>query len=393
MTHFTGICTFPHGPFISAGLLLATCCAFVATAYAVASCRLVVLSFVSDTGNFEQSFSRFNTVQTEAFQEYKVALGLFQWLRPDEDTWDDGTCVGYQQSMLEAFADNYFDMARVAGSMSVLVGVMVVLWAVVNACIAWNIWQIIILAFLLLSGTVAAALSFIFLKSEICNDKFSDSSCSIDESGLVLVAGSILWLSGFLITVIFMRTLDSRVDDFGLSELERARAREMALIKDKRAREKERLQRQRAEARERQLAQLAAVPSGEDEHGMAGVVVTPTTAQSYSSDEGHRDEVRIVSTRRTQQSRQLNDTIPPNVTVVDDEAEAEPDEYEVYINTRMQRVDEILRDIQDTEDRHPSNSEKQHSSATNRRSRATDHADDENGRSGASTFKSSGAEI
>ena len=341
--------TFPHGGFISAGLLLASCAALVATTYSVASCRMVVLTFRSDSGNFEQTFSRFNSVQTDSLREFKTALGLFQWLRPNDDRdWDEGTCVGYQQSMKEEFSEKYFEMARIAGSMSVLLGIVVVLWAVVNSCIAWNTWQIIILSTVLLSGTVAASLSFIFLRSDLCNNIFPDSSCSIDEGGLVLIAGTILWLSGFLITVIFMRTLDNRVDDYGLSDIERARAREMALIKEKRTREKERLQRQRAEERERRLAQMEATPVQSGEAALGAVIVTPTSLQSSSS-ESNRDSMHVVPAVGASHSDSVHGTEEPPIVVEDD---VEQDEYEVYINTRQQRIDEILRDIQHSEDRH-----------------------------------------
>ena len=307
---------------------------------------MVVLTFVSDTGTFEESFSRFNSVRTDAFVEYKVGLGLFQWLRPNVDTdWDDGTCVGYVQSMKEEFSEKYFEIARISGSMAVMLSVLVVLAAIMNACMAWNMWQIIILSLLLLAGSVASSLAFIFFKSDLCNSTFDQSSCSMDEGGLVLVAGAILWLSAFVITVVFMRTLDNRVDDYSLSELERVRAREMARVKAKRVREKEQ---QRDSARERRRTQIANKHEedrvGHEEHHVGDSALPPERRQLQSLNQNAQAEA--ASDRPQIQS--INDLEPTSITV-DDETQQEV--YEVYVNTKMQRIDEILRDIKYTEDR------------------------------------------
>jgi len=328
---------------VSAGLLLAACATLAATTYSVSSCRLVVLSFISDTGNFEQSFSR-NPTFFENFSEHKVSLGLFQWLRPNgsDAEWDDGACIGYQESMLDAFSELNFEIARGFGSLAVLLSVLTVLWAAVNSCIAWNLWQIIILSALLLSGTVAACMTFIFLQSDICNSTFPESSCRLDEGGLILVAGAILWCAGFLITVLFIRPLDRAVDENGLTELDKVRAREMAAAKEKRARERERKKMQ-----EREEIGVFTKHIYEEEEG--GIAVTPVTATSYSYDEADSKTPRQYRSPRQYPKEKATQSQPVSV-----DGSGQDDEYEVYVNTRKQRIDEILQDIQESEDTHKS---------------------------------------
>ena len=327
MTNFTGICTFPHGGVVSAGLLLAACAALASTTYSIASCRLVVLTFSSNTGSFEDTFSR-NPTTSDAFNEYKVALGLFQWLRPngDDGSWNEGNCIGYQQSMLEVFSELYFEMARGFGSIAVLLAVLSVLWATVNSCIAWNIWQIGILTILLLSGTVATAMSFIVIKSDLCNEVFPESSCAVDEGGLILVAGTILWFAGFLITILFVRPLDRLVDERGISELDRVRAREAAAAKEQRAR-----QREREERREQREAQELSM--FQEEEGGINVVDSDVYSDRRPPDGSGG------YTRRAAEKEAAS-------------ASGRGEEYGVYSNDRNQQIDEILMDIQASEDRH-----------------------------------------
>mmetsp|Transcript_2500 Transcript_2500/g.5144 ORF Transcript_2500/g.5144 Transcript_2500/m.5144 type:complete len:349 (-) Transcript_2500:273-1319(-) len=346
MTNFTGIFTFPHGGMISAGLLLAACAALAATTYSVASCRLVVLSFISNTGNFEQTFSRYNQVEFDSFSEYKVALGLFQWLRPngDDANWDDGTCVGYQQSMKDDFAEPDFEIARGFGSLAVLLSFIAVLWSFLNSCIAWNVFQIIILSFLLLSGTFASGMTFMFFRSDLCNSTFPESACRIDEGGLILVAGAILWFAGFLVTVLFVRPLDRVADDRGLTPYDRSQARESAAAKEKRRRARESRRQEQAKSKV-----LDGLTYEEEDGGIA--IITPVTAASYSYDEEDSNSPRKQKASKKSSSRAqpeaYSDPVPQN------------DEYEVYINSRNQRIDEILRDIQDSEDREQPKSTKQ----------------------------------
>jgi len=338
--------TFPHGGMISTGLLLATGAALAATTYSVVSCRLVVLSFISNTGNFEDSFSRFTQINQEDFTQYKVALGLFQWLRPngDDANWDDGTCVGYQQSMKDHFAETDFEIARGFGSIAVLLSVITFLWAGINSCIAWNVWQIIILAFLLLSGTFACGMTFMFFRSDLCNSVFPESTCRIDEGGLILVAGSILWFAGFLITVLFIRPLDRLADERGLSPMDRNRAREAAATKEARAREKERRRLEKQKEKQRTDKNNIYAPSAvefEEEDG--GIAVTPMTAASYTYSE---DEESAEKNTRKKRKPRAKSSQRNNGRADED--------YQVYVNSRNRRVDEILRDIQTSEDRQQS---------------------------------------
>ena len=73
--------SYPHGGYVSAGLLLSCCAAFSATCYAVASCRFLELTFETDQGSFENHFST-NPVSGNRWHFYRASIGLFQWLRP-----------------------------------------------------------------------------------------------------------------------------------------------------------------------------------------------------------------------------------------------------------------------------------------------------------------------
>lgn len=318
MTNFTGFCSFPHGGYISAGLFIATAAALVASVCAVVSCRLVILSYTSQTGNFEQSFSLTYRVHTSSVP-YKTAVGLFTWLRPNGNFtyWDDGTCVGYQTSMKQGFTDTAFEFARGSGSVAVLLSIVIVIWSIVGSCLAWNKWQIMILAGLSLFAAIASGLGFMIFRSNLCHSEFSDSSCSMGEGGLVLVAAVILWVTSFLIIVLFLRTLDQRISDPTLSDVERSKAQQLAETEKSNC---------------FQFKNHSDDPQDEvyDEQGK-----TPTTDGSNSFD----TESQIQET-----SADTGDEKEPISMGIDHE-----DEYEVYINNRGQRVDEILKDLQKSE--------------------------------------------
>ena len=199
---------FPHGGWSSAGLLLAACGAFATTTYAVVSCRFLEITFETDRGGLEGHFSPTATPEV-ALQRYKAVVGLYQWLRPIDSVleWNEGSCVGYQETMLREIQDNYFDMARVFGVIGVLMGFFVLLWSLLTACIVWNWMQLFILRALLLVGVLASGLAFLIVKSSLCDGQdgpLPEASCALDNGALVLIAAMILWMAAFIVAVVFI---------------------------------------------------------------------------------------------------------------------------------------------------------------------------------------------
>jgi hypothetical protein len=177
------------------------------------------VTFLAQSGSFEDHFSTTETVTNSVLRPLRASLGLFQWLQPFDDnaTWTDGTCVGYQESMLAVLQDGTFDAARSFGVIAVLMGGITSLWAFLSSCIAWNWVQLLLLRSLLLVGTIASGLSLVMLRADVCNEALPDGTCELAEGGMVLIAGMILWLAAFLIAVVFLRP---HVDEWMLEEQE-----------------------------------------------------------------------------------------------------------------------------------------------------------------------------
>ena len=169
----------------------------------------MVLTFQTDQSSFEGHFSIDNTPATNGgnqWQSLRASVGLYQWLRPIDSAlqWNEGACVGYQESMLAVLEDPTFDAARSFAVIAVLMGIIVSLWSMLSSCIAWNWIQLQILRVLLFLGTITAGLSFLFVRASICNDAFDPSaSCELEEGGFVLIAAMIMWLAAFLISIVF----------------------------------------------------------------------------------------------------------------------------------------------------------------------------------------------
>lgn len=177
---------------------------------------MVVVSFTSTQGGFEETFSDQNDRQGESAARYKVGAGLFQWLRPfdasdnsnsngDSTSWSNGYCVGYQSTMLTALSDTAFETARGFAVFAVLLSVIVTIWSMLSACIVWNRIQIRLLNACLLAGAVCTGLTFLLKRASICQTAFTDRECSMDQGGLCLVAAVILWMAAFMISVIFFK--------------------------------------------------------------------------------------------------------------------------------------------------------------------------------------------
>jgi hypothetical protein len=207
--------SYPHGGYVSLGLFLTCAAALSTTTYAVASCRMLVVTFTSTQGDFEQTFDRrdSNDREGDTAERFKLGAGLFQWLKPFGDvdaedgdsSWSDGYCVGYQSTMLDALSDTAFETARGFAVFAVLLAVIVTLWSLLFACISWNRIQIRLLNGCLLAGAICTGLTFIIKRAAICQTAFQDRSCSIDQGGLMLVAAVIMWMAAFMISIIFLK--------------------------------------------------------------------------------------------------------------------------------------------------------------------------------------------
>ena len=199
--------THPHGGNTFLGLLLATGAAFVATTYAVASCRFLVVSFESDTGHFEEYFV--NEQQVDAGRNrlaYKAGVGLFKFLRPnDVADWSEGVCTGYQELMMDELADPVWGTARFFAVMAVMMAAVVLFWTAGTACFGLNQIQIVLLGVCCLLGCVSSGMTFLMGRSGMCQDLFLTRDCKIDEGGLVMIAGTILWFIAFLVSVVYMK--------------------------------------------------------------------------------------------------------------------------------------------------------------------------------------------
>jgi hypothetical protein len=210
---------------VSAGLLLSCCAAFGATCYAILSCQFVTVTFWSDQGSFENHFSPGSATTAQVLRPFRANLGLFQWLSPFDvnAAWSDGTCVGYQESMLAVLQDGTFDAARSFGVIAVLMGGICSVWAFVSSCIAWNWVQLLMLRCLLCVGTVACGLCFLMLQADVCHDALPTGSCELAEGGMVLIAGMILWVAAFLIAVVFLRPYEAEEYLEDMDEVTKAR--------------------------------------------------------------------------------------------------------------------------------------------------------------------------
>jgi hypothetical protein len=210
---------------VSAGLLLSCCAAFSATCYAILSCQFVTVTFWSDQGSFENHFATNAVAASQVLRPFRANLGLFQWLSPFDvnAAWSDGTCVGYQESMLAVLQDGTFDAARSLGVIAVLMGGICSLWALMSSCIAWNWVQLLMLRCLLCVGTVACGLCFLMLRADVCHDALPDGSCELAEGGMVLIAGMILWVAAFMIAVVFLRPYEAEEYLEDMDEVTKAR--------------------------------------------------------------------------------------------------------------------------------------------------------------------------
>jgi hypothetical protein len=340
---FSEYCSsYPHGGYTSLGLFLTCAAALSTTTYAVASCRMLVVTFTSMQGGFEQTFSDFNDRDGTTTERYKVGAGLFQWLHPfdntangDSGSWSDGYCVGYQTTMLNSISDTAFETARGFSVFAVLLACIVTAWSLLMSCITWNRIQIRLLNVCLAMGAICTGLTFILKKAAICQTAFQDRTCSIDQGGLMLVAAVILWMAAFFISIIFLKPDDTDDDDenpvpmprksSSFENANRQSAKQSLSAKQfAQQRQKASQQRQKARGQSRTTASTGQTPP-----------LTPGTRGSfdYSYDSRESWTNPVPSRTRRPAAAQLT---------VDDVSDQQ--ELEVYMADRLDRIEGAMND-------------------------------------------------
>lgn len=186
-----------------------------ASGYAVASCRMLILSFTSSEGCFQEALSLYgdtsaapdnaNTTTNNAPTQCQASIGLYQWLQPaSSDDFKSGNCVGYEQTMLSILSDQSFEAARTFGVFSVLLSFVIFFWSLLLACIQLNRCQIWIFRCLCFFGTLSTGLTFLIQQSTICQSLFETESCKLDQGGLTMIAAFLFWFISFFIAQLWL---------------------------------------------------------------------------------------------------------------------------------------------------------------------------------------------
>lgn len=195
--------SFPHGSISTAGLLVATLSALAATFYSFMSCRYVLIDFRSKLGDFAELFA--NRGAGNIYVNYRVSAGLFSWLQPiDSSNFKKGECAGYTGAQTNGFGDSTFNTVQYFAVTSVLLSIAVVVWMLFMSCFALGKCQRNTMSIILLVQTILVGLSFMTLQSGLCTNVATESSCKIDQGGLVAVAAVILWFVTFLLSWLFV---------------------------------------------------------------------------------------------------------------------------------------------------------------------------------------------
>ncbi|CAB9504699.1 expressed unknown protein [Seminavis robusta] len=217
MSTYHGLCSYPHGGRSVSFLWFALVGATICTCYSISSCRLVVLTYTSNLGHFEDHFVNFDALSDE---RHTVGLGLFTWLRPsfyvdgDDDTvtratvgnWREGSCVGYNTLQLEDILDPTMEAVRILGVVSILLAFSVFLFSLMLSCLSLAAWQRYILSAACLFAGIGNGLVLLMLNSDLCTSMGTSgtSSCVMDQGGLVSIAAVILWVCAALLTYFYI---------------------------------------------------------------------------------------------------------------------------------------------------------------------------------------------
>jgi hypothetical protein len=222
--------------------------------YGMASCRFLFVDFQSDRGDFGEFY--LDPTSDGEVVTYRAAVGLFSWLDPfDETDWSLGRCAGYTESQQETFGDDTFEVARIFGVLSVLCGIGMTVWTFFLSCLSlgkYQIWAMSVGLFLL---TCFVGLTFLLFQSQLCKDlvSYQDESytteCTLDQGGLVAIAGSILWCVAFLVSIIYIKAPESDMAFLPDGQISNA-FDQRQLERERQKREKQKVQRKLAEQRQ-----------------------------------------------------------------------------------------------------------------------------------------------
>ena len=290
---------YPHGCTVSAGLILSTMAALVATLYAVSSCRLVVVSYVSEHGNFDTLFDS-ESEAGNGLQRYDTAAGLFQWLAPtSSDEWAVGTCVGYTQTILGGIADTTMEVTRVMAVLATIMGVAVTFWIFALACISLGLWQVRLLAFSQLCMTILVSLTLLVTQSGLCTNVGQSTTCQLDKGGMVAIAGAILWFMGFMISACALTSPEKAMRERKAAAHAEylALAAELALQRQKRARKTT----ETSKSEQARPEQSPSTPPPKLSPSLS-TVSTPDTVESFGATE---EEKEVYISRRVDRIEEL----------------------------------------------------------------------------------------
>ena len=172
------------------------------------------IDYTTDRGEFSD-FYRDPTADGEPILQ-RVGAGLFSWLVPANANgeiadWTDGQCAGFSEGQRNFFSDNIFEVSRIFAVLSVLGGMSVVLAVLFLSCMSLKRFQIWMLSTILGLIVIFVCLTFIVFLSTLCTDLVSyqnesyETSCTVDQGGLVVIAAAIFWSVAFLISVVYIK--------------------------------------------------------------------------------------------------------------------------------------------------------------------------------------------
>eukprot|EP00545_Synedropsis_sp_CCMP1620_P001282 CAMPEP_0119008112 /NCGR_PEP_ID=MMETSP1176-20130426/3470_1 /TAXON_ID=265551 /ORGANISM="Synedropsis recta cf, Strain CCMP1620" /LENGTH=296 /DNA_ID=CAMNT_0006960383 /DNA_START=203 /DNA_END=1096 /DNA_ORIENTATION=+ len=273
------------------GLFAACCGGFAAAGYAFASCRFVIINFVDDSGSFEDVLSGPSS-GGDFNRNFRVAAGLFTWLNPistASDNFDQGQCVGYRTTMLAALEEPTFEAVRIMAVIATLLSIMMLVWIMILTTLSMRRREIWFMSFWFFILTSLVGLTFLVFQSSLCQDVGMDTSCDLDEGGLVAIAACILWFVGLLVSCIFIKPLGQDLvlidgelrSEFGERQNERKRQAEIRLMQKNQKAEARALEQ---EQRQESLRQSNSTPTKRG--SQAEDVATPNTQQTAAGDDG-----------------------------------------------------------------------------------------------------------
>jgi hypothetical protein len=278
------------------GMLLAAAGGFAAAGYAFASCRFVIVSFTDAEGAFEDVVGGPDG-GGDVVRSFRVAAGLFTWLNPQSvENFDEGTCDGYRATMLEELSEPFFEAARIMSVIATLLSIMMLAWILLISTLSMRRREIWFMTFSFLVLTSMVGLTFLIFQSSLCNDVGTDTSCELDEGGLVAIASCILWLVCLLISCIFVKPLGQDLvlidgelrSEFSERQNERKRQAEIRQMqKDKKAQEKVMEKQLRQEEKEARFAEQDEEQNTPQKRRKEEYIeATPNTQQTDGDEEG-----------------------------------------------------------------------------------------------------------